>query len=137
LAGIFCLTFLIIRMWKLLLSCLSIQRWNDHLDCNRRNDPEASRRIDRSIIELSLQDISEDDKNLKERVLLSGMHELNPQFRHKAAYRALHGSMSRQINKRVKPILVSLHGLTTSFETSTVAYHLLLEWEKVNNVQPT
>jgi hypothetical protein len=53
-----------IRMWNQLLSCLSIQRWNDHLDCDRRNDPAASQRINQTIIELFLQDVSEDDKYL-------------------------------------------------------------------------
>ncbi len=75
-----------IRLWTKLLSCLALQRWDDHLDCERRNDPTASQRIDQSIIEVFLEDVSEEDKSMKESALVSGLDDLNPQLRQMAAY---------------------------------------------------
>jgi HEAT repeat protein len=75
-----------IRIWTQLLSCLALQRWNDQLDCERRNDPVASLRIDQSIIEVFLEDVSEEDKNIKVSALMSGMDDSNTQLRQMAAY---------------------------------------------------
>jgi HEAT repeat protein len=59
--------------------------------------------------------------------------KLNEQSR-QAAYHALHGITSRQIQERIKPLLDALHGPAASIEAPAVAQRLLMEWEKVNNV---
>ena len=74
------------RIWSKLLRCLSIQRWNEHQDCERRSDLVASQRIDQSIIEVFLEDESEEDKTMKETALLSGLDDLIPQIRQSSAY---------------------------------------------------
>lgn len=75
-----------LRLWTKLLGCLALQRWNNHQDCERRNDPVASRRIDQSIIEIFLEDVCEEDRRVKESALMSGMSDLNPQLRRMAAF---------------------------------------------------
>ena len=74
------------RIWSKLLRCLSIQRWNEHQDCERRSDLVASQRIDQSIREVFLEDESEEDKTIKETALLSGLGDLIPQIRQSSAY---------------------------------------------------
>jgi HEAT repeat protein len=74
------------RIWSKLLRCLALQRWNEHLDCERRSDSAASQRIDRSIIDLFLIDEGEEDQNMKESALLSGLDDLTSQIRQTAAY---------------------------------------------------
>jgi len=66
---------------------------------------------------------------------LISKRKLNEQSR-QAAYHALNGFVSRQIRKRVKPLLDSLFSLATCFEISTIAQRSLLEWEIVSNVKP-
>jgi len=75
-----------LRLWEQLLNCLALQRWNDHLDCERRDDPIASEIIDQSIIEVFIEDVSEEDRCMKEEVLLNGLSDSNPQRRKMAAY---------------------------------------------------
>jgi hypothetical protein len=58
------------RIWGNLLRCLALNRWNDHLDCERRADSESSQRIDSAIIEVFTQDENEHEKKIKESVLL-------------------------------------------------------------------
>jgi HEAT repeat protein len=74
------------RLWMNLLNCLALQRWNDNLDCERRSDLAASQRIDQSIIEVFIEDGSEEDKSIKESALVRGLDDLRPQVRLMAAY---------------------------------------------------
>lgn len=75
-----------LRLWTKLLRCLALQRWNDYQDCERRNDPVASQRIDHSLIEIFLEDVSEEDRRVKESALVSGLSDLDPQIRQMTAY---------------------------------------------------
>lgn len=74
------------QLWTKLLNCLALQRWDDHLDCERRSDLTASQRIDQSIIEIFIEDVSEEDKSIKESALVSGLNDLIPQVQQTAAY---------------------------------------------------
>ncbi len=74
------------RLWRHLLRCLALQRWDDQLDCERRHDPEASARIDAAICEAFVEDVSEEDRELKLIVLREGMAHSDIRLRHAAAY---------------------------------------------------
>jgi HEAT repeat protein len=74
------------RLWRHLLRCLALQRWDDQLDCERRHDPEASARIDAAICEAFIEDTSEADRELKLTVLREGLAHSDSRLRHAAAY---------------------------------------------------
>lgn len=73
-------------LWEKLLHCLALHRWDEHLDCYRRSDPVASKRIDDSITEVFLEDESEADKEMKTVVLLSGLDFADSQVSQTAAF---------------------------------------------------
>ena len=73
-------------LWRHLLRCLALQRWDDQLDCERRHDPEASARIDGAICEAFVEDVSEEDRELKMIVLREGMAHSDARLRYAAAY---------------------------------------------------
>jgi HEAT repeat protein len=85
------------RLWRHLLRCLALQRWDDQLDCERRHDPEASARIDASICEAFVEDTSEADRELKLIVLREGMAHSDTRLRHAAAYLLGHRKDPRAI----------------------------------------
>jgi HEAT repeat protein len=63
------------EMWEKLLRCLAEQRWNHHQDCPRREDAEASKRIDLSIEEAFIEDESEWEKRIKEKILSEALDD--------------------------------------------------------------
>ena len=56
-------------------------------------------------------------------------YPLNEQFR-QAAYHALHGVASTQLQKQIKPLLDAMRGPAASVETAVIAQRLLLEWKR-------
>jgi hypothetical protein len=74
------------RVWQQLLHCLAVQRWRGKVDCKRRTDVLASRRIDQSVIEAFLYDEADEDQELKEQVLHAGLKEDDLAVRYGAAY---------------------------------------------------
>jgi len=59
-------------------------------------------------------------------------YPITEQFR-QAAYHALHGNVSSEVQKRLKPLLDSMRGVAASIESAIIAQDLLLNWEKGNN----
>jgi HEAT repeat protein len=74
------------RLWRHLLRCMALQRWDDQLDCERRHDPEASARIDNAICEAFVTDTSDEDRELKLIVLREGMAHSDARLRYAAAF---------------------------------------------------
>lgn len=74
------------QIWHNLLRCLALHRWNDQVDCNRRSDPNASKRIDQSIIEVFTQDETEWEGPMKEDVLQKALDDPEPRIRRAASY---------------------------------------------------
>jgi HEAT repeat protein len=74
------------RIWDKLLRSLAFHRWDDHVDCERRADPEASERIDQSVTEVFILDESEWEKHTKEATLLEALNSPESQLRQAAAY---------------------------------------------------
>ena len=68
------------RIWAQLLKCLATQRWDDHLDCMRRSDPEASARIDRSVFEVFRDDEGDWERKVKEAVLQRGLDDRKSRY---------------------------------------------------------
>lgn len=75
-----------LRIWHKLLMCLALHQWEDHLDCQRRSDPEASMRIDQAIIEVFLEDRNGWEKPQKEKILQDALTNTTPRMRYAAAY---------------------------------------------------
>lgn len=73
-------------LWQHLLSCLTIQCWEDHRDSDRRVDQEASQRIDQSITDVFTQDEYEGEQLTKEEVLREALYDPRPEIRYGAAY---------------------------------------------------
>jgi len=101
------------RIWSNLLRCLAVNRWNDHLDCERRASSDSSQRIDSAIIEVFIQDENEDEKKIKESVLLALIENSDPIIRQAAAF---------IFGKRGNPVAFS--GLSEIIETGTKAWKL-------------
>jgi HEAT repeat protein len=74
------------RLWPKLLHSLAYQRWNSHVDCERRTDSKASERIDQSIAKVFTQDVTEVEKRAKEATLLEALNSPEYQLRQAAAY---------------------------------------------------
>jgi len=74
------------RIWHSLLRCLALHRWNDHLDCIRRSHPNASERIDQSIIEVFTRDETEWEGLVKDDFLLKALNDPEPRIRQSVAY---------------------------------------------------
>lgn len=74
------------RVWRHLLRCLALRRWGDQQDCDRRSDPLASQRIDRSIVEVFIEDAGETDKLAKETILRNGLDDPEMHIRQACAY---------------------------------------------------
>jgi HEAT repeat protein len=72
-------------LWRHLLCCLAVQRWGDRRDCDLRSDPEASQRIDQSIIEVFAEDEGNLEKSIKETVLHEALQDSDLQIRQAAA----------------------------------------------------
>lgn len=75
-----------VDLWQHMLSCLTIQCWEDHRDSDRRVDQEASQRIDQSITEAFIQDEYECEQRAKEAVLREALYDPRPEIRYGAAY---------------------------------------------------
>ncbi len=75
-----------VDLWQHMLSCLTIQCWEDHRDSDRRVDQEASQRIDHSITEVFIQDEYECEQGIKEAVLREALYDPRPEIRYGAAY---------------------------------------------------
>jgi HEAT repeat protein len=73
------------NLWRHMLTCLAVQRWDDHRDCDKRSDPEASQRIDESIIEVFVEDEGNLERTIKETVLYDALVDPDTQVRHAAA----------------------------------------------------
>jgi HEAT repeat protein len=73
-------------LWQHMLSCLTIQCWEDHRDSDRRVDQEASQCIDNSITEVFVQDEYGGEKTVKEAVLREALSDPRPEIRYGAAY---------------------------------------------------
>jgi HEAT repeat protein len=69
-----------------LLSCLALQRWGDHRDCELRADAEASERIDAAIVTMLTQDEYEWETAIKEGVLREAFNSPEPHLRQAAAF---------------------------------------------------
>jgi len=101
------------RIWGKLLRCLVLNRWNDHLDCERRADSESSQRIDSAIIEVFTQDENEHEKKIKESVLLALLENSDAIIRQAAAFiLGMRGDA------------VAFSGLAEIIETGTKAWKL-------------
>jgi HEAT repeat protein len=68
-------------VWESLLDSLATHHFNNHLDCDRRSDYEASKRIDQSIIEIYIQDESEVETRIKVFVINKGFNHSDPRVR--------------------------------------------------------
>ncbi|MEN8173571.1 MAG: HEAT repeat domain-containing protein [Chloroflexota bacterium] len=101
------------RIWGNLLKCLAIQQWNNQLDCERRTDSDSSERIDNAIIEVLTGDKNEDEKGVKEAVLLKSLESSEPKIRQAAAV---------ILGMRGDPIALS--GLDEIIETGTKTWKL-------------
>ncbi len=73
-------------VWRHLVRCLAVHRWNNGVDCERRTDPEASQRIDSAIIDVLSDDTCEQEARLKCRILAEGLQDADHRIRHSAAY---------------------------------------------------
>ncbi len=80
------------RLWQHLLYCLGMHRWQITpgqafmQDCHRRDDPDASLRIDQSLTEVFLRDESSAEKSAKEVVLRLGLASPEVEVRQVSAY---------------------------------------------------
>jgi HEAT repeat protein len=74
------------RLWEYLLRSLATQRWDGQLDCKRRSDPHASKRIDRTLIKAFTQDESDVERGIKEAVLGDALEDPNTLVRTVAGY---------------------------------------------------
>jgi HEAT repeat protein len=74
------------KIWDRLLQCLAEHRWEDHPDCVRRKDMEASERIDLSIEELFVSDENDWEKQFKEQALRRSSEEDSQALRWTKAY---------------------------------------------------
>jgi HEAT repeat protein len=74
------------RIWKYLLRCLALHRWNDQIDCNRRSESNASERIDQSLIELFTQDENDWEISMKETALQKALEDPEPLVRYASSY---------------------------------------------------
>ncbi len=79
------------RLWQHMLRCLAVHRWNlqpghtPAMDCHRRDDPQASERIDRSIAEAFVVDESLSEQSAKEVVLRLGLASSEAPVRYASA----------------------------------------------------
>jgi hypothetical protein len=73
-------------LWHHLLCCLATHRWLDGVDCERRTDPNASERLDASIIEVFIRDNSEVEKLDKEIVLSECISDPDRRIRWASAF---------------------------------------------------
>jgi HEAT repeat protein len=78
--------FLDPRLWERLLYCLAEHHWEGHPDCARRQQAEASERIDLSIEEAFVTDENGWEKRYKEDVLLSSLEDKAQEVRWTGAY---------------------------------------------------
>ena len=74
------------RIWRYLLHCLALHRWNDQIDCNRRSDKNASERIDQSVIEVFTQDQTDWEIPMKDAALQKALEDPEPLVRYASAY---------------------------------------------------
>jgi HEAT repeat protein len=74
------------HLWRHLLRSLALQRWDGLIDCERRSDVSASRRIDRSVTETFIKDESEYERSVKESLLLESLRDRDVQVSQSAAY---------------------------------------------------
>jgi HEAT repeat protein len=56
-------------------------------------------------------------------------YPINEQFR-QAAYHALHGIVSSEIQLQIKPLLASMRGPAAGMESARIARNILVQWEK-------
>jgi hypothetical protein len=73
-------------LWYHLLCCLATHRWLDRLDWECRSDPNASERLDVSIIEVFIRDDSEVEKLDKEIVLSECISDPDRRIRWASAF---------------------------------------------------
>jgi hypothetical protein len=79
------------RLWKHMLRCLAVHRWSlepgqvKSMDCHRRDDPQASERIDRAIAEAFVVDESQSEQSAKEVVLRLGLASSEAPVRYASA----------------------------------------------------
>jgi len=91
------------RIWRNLLLCLALHRWNETLDCDWLSELNASERIDDSIIEVFVQDETAREKLIKENVLQNALDNPELDIRQAAAYLlGLRGDL------RVIPVLAEI-----------------------------
>lgn len=69
-----------------LLQCLAVHRLDERRDCDLRSDPEASERIDQTLIEFFKVDEDNLEKTSKEAVLNEALNDTEPQVRHATAF---------------------------------------------------
>ena len=69
------------------------------------------------------------EEGISATLTMLSRYPLNEQFR-RAAYHALHGIASTQVQKQIKPLLVAMRGPAASVETASIAQRLLLEWKR-------
>jgi HEAT repeat protein len=74
------------KIWDKLLHCMAEHRWEGHQDCTRREQEEASTRIDLSIEELFLTDESGWERRFKDEALDRGLESQSQEVRWTAAY---------------------------------------------------
>jgi HEAT repeat protein len=74
------------EIWSILLDCLATHRLGDGINCDRRTNSDASKRIDLSIIEVFLIDEHAFETDIKEKVLSQAMEDPEPKICQAAAY---------------------------------------------------
>lgn len=73
------------EFWHKLLQCLALHRWDEQVDCDWRQDPNSSERIDQAIIELFIEDESGEDRTAKVAALNEGLISHEARLRWSAA----------------------------------------------------
>ncbi len=74
-----------LRLWKRLLICMALHRWDEHADCRRRADSKASKRIDEAITGLFVRDDAPEVTPVKLAVLHEGLSDPECRIRSAAA----------------------------------------------------
>jgi HEAT repeat protein len=91
------------RIWRNLLCCLALHRWNETLYCDWHSVSSTSERIDDSIIEVFVKDETTWEKSIKENVLQNNLDNPELEIRQAAAY-----LLGLRGDHRVIPVLAEI-----------------------------
>jgi HEAT repeat protein len=73
------------EIWWVLLECLATHHWQGEINSNRRGDPEVSKRIDQSIIEVFITDENQFETSNKDHVLQEALGNSESKIQQTAA----------------------------------------------------